>query len=237
MDVPATPPGLYLRQILAGQMENFVYAIGCEGTRKVLLVDPAWEVDGLLSVLDEDGYELAGVLITHYHPDHCGGDLFGHTIEGVAELLAKRPCPVHVQAVEADGIRQVTGLEPGDLTSHAGGDRIRVGDVDVELVHTPGHTPGSQCFRVKNLLISGDTLFLSGCGRVDLPGGDSEELFHSLRRLTELPDDTVICPGHMYGWAPSATLEEVRRENPYLAIDTIEKWRRAMGPSRAFGEL
>ena len=138
MQSPSTPPGLYLRQVLAGQMENFVYAIGCEEKRKALLVDPAWDIDGILGVLDQDGYALDGILLTHYHPDHCGGDLFGHSIEGVAELLAKRPCPVHVQDVEAAGIRQVTGLEPTDLTSHSEGEKIRVGDVDVELMLTPG---------------------------------------------------------------------------------------------------
>ena len=113
---------------------------------------------------------------------------------------------------------------------HAGGDTLEVGDVEIRFVHTPGHTPGSQCFLVDGRLVSGDTLFVQGCGRVDLPGGDAEQLYESLtQKLAKLPDDTVLYPGHDYGHAPSAPLGDVRRDNPYLAIPTLERWMAVMG--------
>jgi glyoxylase-like metal-dependent hydrolase (beta-lactamase superfamily II) len=175
--------GLYFRQLLAGsefaaadpaaaQMANFVYAIGDDQTRECVLVDPAWDVDGLLALLDQDGMRLIGALATHYHPDHVGGALFGLHVEGLRALLARRGVPVHVHADEAAGLRVVTGLSATDLVLHRGGDTLSVGQVPVEFVHTPGHTPGSQCFLVDGRLVAGDTLFVQGCGRVDLPGGD-----------------------------------------------------------------
>ena len=108
---------------------------------------------------------------------------------------------------------------------------VQVGDIPVRLLHTPGHTPGSQCFLVgeKNL-VSGDTLFVQGCGRVDLPGGDSDEMFRTLtQRLSKLPDDVVLMPGHNYGGEPTASLGEVRRGNPYLHLRSQDDWRRLMG--------
>ena len=101
--------------------------------------------------------------------------------------------------------------------------------MEVEFLHTPGHTPGSQCFRIKNTLVSGDTLFINGCGRVDLPGSNSEDMYHSLQKLKSLPDDTLLLPGHNYGSAPNATLEETRKQNTYLAVQDLQTWRMFMG--------
>ncbi len=90
---------------------------------------------------------------------------------------------------------------------------MRVGNIDVSLLHTPGHTPGSQCFLVDGRLVAGDTLFLEGCGRTDLPGSDSRQMAESLRRLAEVPDDTILYPGHRYSAASSATMEAVKEFN------------------------
>ncbi len=157
--------GLYFRQMLVGPMENFAYAIGCERTRECVLVDPAWDVPGLLETLDRDGMTLTGALITHYHPDHCGGSALGFTVPGLPELMALRPVRVHCNEHEADGLKVVTGLSDSDLNRASSGDRVAVGDLEIELLHTPGHTPGSQCFRIGKGLVSGDTLFIQGCGR------------------------------------------------------------------------
>ncbi len=219
---------LIVEQLQLGPMENFVYVVGSLTTREVALVDPAWDIDGLLAHLDERDYRLTSVLVTHYHQDHVGGDFSGHHIAGLAELMAQRPVRVYANRHEVDGVRQVTGIEAGDIVSVDSGDRLNVGPVDVEFLHTPGHTPGSQCFRIRDTLVSGDTLFLNGCGRVDLPGSDPEQMYHSLSKLRGLPDATVLLPGHNYGSEPSATLGEIKQGNPYLQVKDLAQWRRIM---------
>ena len=186
---------LYLEQILVGPMENFIYLIGSKRTREVALIDPAWDVEGLLNHIHARDLKLSCVLVTHYHPDHVGGGMGGHSIEGLAELLEKESVKTFVNKHEAEGLKKVTGLSDIDMNEVDSGDHLKIGDNDIEFLHTPGHTPGSQCFKVNNNLISGDTLFVQGCGRVDLPGSNSEDMFHSLRKLSDLPDDTIIYPG------------------------------------------
>ena len=187
---------LYLEQILVGPMDNFVYLIGSKSTREVALIDPAWDIDALLEHVQKRGLKLSSVLITHYHPDHCGGGMGGHSIEGIAEVLEKEPVKIFVNKLEAEGLKKVTGVSDIDLNIVESGDHLAIGENDIEFLHTPGHTPGSQCFKVNNNLVSGDTLFVQGCGRVDLPGSNSEDMFHSLRKLSSLPDETILYPGH-----------------------------------------
>ena len=220
---------LIVEQIQIGPMANFAYLVGSRSTREVAVVDPAWDIDGLLDHIAEQGYTLSAVLATHYHPDHVGGGMGGHNIAGVAELLAKNPVKVYAHREEAGGVRKVTGLSESDLVKVDSGDKLAVGPVEIEFLHTPGHTPGSQCFRIKNTLVSGDTLFIDGCGRVDLPGSDSEQMYHSLQRIKALPDDTLLLPGHNYSAVPNATLGEAKQVNAYLAVKDLPTWQQAMG--------
>lgn len=220
---------LIIEQIQIGPMANFVYVVGSAATREVALVDPAWDIDALLDHLDERDYTLTAALATHYHPDHVGGSFGGHSVAGLAELMEKRPVKVHAHKAEVDGLRKVTGISESDIVRVDSGDTLTLGEIEVEFLHTPGHTPGSQCFRIRNTLVSGDTLFIQGCGRVDLPGSDPEEMYHSLRKLAALPDDTLLLPGHHYSEAPNATLAETKAHNPYLKIDDLATWRQIMG--------
>ena len=227
---------LYFRQLLAGrdiartdpvarQMVNFVYLVGDRETGEALVVDPAYDIAGILDVLEADGMALTGALATHYHPDHVGGDMMGHGIEGVHELLARASVPIHVQADEAPWVLRVTDAAPGDLVEHVGGDVVMVGEIPIELLHTPGHTPGSQCFLVDGRLVAGDTLFLEGCGRTDLPGGDAAQLYRSLTQtLSKVPDDTVLFPGHLYSAEPSATMGETRKWNYVFRPRDEREW-------------
>ena len=233
-----TDDRLYFRQLLAGadfaessnlaqQMVNFSYLIGDRSTGECLVVDPAYGVGELKAIAEADGMTLSGVLVTHYHPDHCGGDMMGMKIEGVSELLAQTQVPVHVQAAETEWILKVTDLEAGDLVQHSSGDVVTVGEIDVELLHTPGHTPGSQCFLVDGRLVAGDTLFLQGCGRTDLPGGDPEALYQSLTgTLSKVPDSAVLYPGHLYSPKPSQNMGEVRSSNMVFKPRSAEEWMR-----------
>ncbi len=230
------PDRLYFRQLLSGrdfarddpfarQMVNFVYAIGDRETGEALLVDPAYGVRELLDALEADGLRCAGVLATHYHFDHVGGSAMGWDVEGISTLLEQAQVPIHVQRLELPWVVRATGVSEGELTPHDSGDVVEVGDVAVQLVHTPGHTPGSQCFLVDGKLVSGDTLFLQGCGRTDLPGGDPEALYESLtRRLANVPDGTLLYPGHRYSEEPSATMGETRLTNVCLRPRSPEEW-------------
>ena len=221
---------LYFRQVKVGPMENFTYLIGDTETRECMVIDPAWSVEGILELIDADDMKLTGALITHYHPDHCGGSMFGFTVEGLPTLMEKRPVPVHVNSIEGDGLLQITGLSESDIIRHDSGDHIHIGTFPITCLHTPGHTPGSQCFRFCDALIAGDTLFTQGCGRVDLPGGDPDEMYRTLtQRLATLPDHVVLYPGHDYGASPSAPMGTLRQTNHYLKVPSLADWRRLMG--------
>jgi glyoxylase-like metal-dependent hydrolase (beta-lactamase superfamily II) len=233
---------LYFRQLLAGrdfartnliaaQMVNFVYLIGDRQTGECLIVDPAWDVNGLIAIAEGDGLKIVGALATHYHPDHVGGGFMGLGIEGVAALLERIGVQVHVHRQEASGLKRITGLSDSDLVRHESGDLLSVGEQRIEFIHTPGHTPGSQCFLVNGeRLVSGDTLFINGCGRVDLPGSDPEKMYESLtQKLAKLPDETVLYPGHDYADRPISTIGEEKQTNYYLRLSNLDQWLKLMG--------
>jgi len=231
---------LYFRQLLSGQdfaqgdgiaeqMRNFAYLIGDRQTGDCVVVDPAYAAGDLVDTLEADGMHLSGVLVTHHHPDHVGGSMMGFELKGLAELLERVSVPVHVNSQETQFVSRITGIPLSDLTSHEHGDKVSVGAIDIELLHTPGHTPGSQCFLLDGRLVAGDTLFLEGCGRTDFPGGDSDEIYRSLQKLAQLPGDPTVFPGHWYSAEPSASLSEVKRSNYVYRVASLEQWRTLMG--------
>ena len=236
-----TEDRLYFRQLLSGrdvatsdmiarQMVNFMYLIGDRETGEAVVVDPAYDPQGLVDVLEADGMRLTGVLATHYHPDHVGGDMMGYSIAGVAGLLELVSVPIHVQDDEAHLVHKVTGVGDDHLVRHRSGDIVRVGEIEIELIHTPGHTPGSQCFFVEDRLVAGDTLFLEGCGRTDLPGGDPRQMYESLtQRLARIPDEAVLFPGHLYAPKASASMGETRSHNYVFTPKTPEQWMAMFG--------
>jgi hydroxyacylglutathione hydrolase len=226
---------LYFRQLLSGrdfaaddqmaaQMVNFAYVIGDRGTGQALIVDPAYAVGELLELVENDGLRVVGALATHHHPDHVGGSMMGWSIEGVAALVGRGLGPVHVHREEATYVQRVTGLSATDLVLHDSGDVVDVGSVQIGLLHTPGHTPGSQCFLVDGKLVSGDTLFLEGCGRTDFPGSDPAAMYDSLTRLASLPPETIVYPGHRYSIPSSGTLAAVTESNYVYRPRSKDQW-------------
>jgi hydroxyacylglutathione hydrolase len=205
---------IYLKQLELGPMANYAYFVGDPKTREVAIVDPAWEVDRILAFAQESDLTITTILITHSHFDH---------INGVEDLLDHTKAKVVINKAEAEFMRAVWP----DLVKVESGDRTRVGDVEITFIHTPGHTPGSQCFLVRNHLISGDTLFIGACGRCDLPGSNPEDMYYSLtQKLAKLDDHTIVFPGHNYAARPYSTIGDEKRFNPYLQFQSLQDFLR-----------
>jgi glyoxylase-like metal-dependent hydrolase (beta-lactamase superfamily II) len=233
---------VYFRQLLAGRdfavgdavalsMRNFTYAIGDRNSGEAVLVDPAYRPAELIEMLEADGMKLVGAVATHYHPDHIGGTLIGQQhIAGVLELREMTGVPIHVHVDEVSWILERTGIDESALVAHSDRDQLQVGDIEITLLHTPGHTQGSQCLLVEGRLLSGDTLFIDGCGRTDFPGGDTRALFVSLNeRLAKVSDDTVLFPGHLYSAEGSLPMGEVRERNAVLSVASLDQWLATFG--------
>jgi hydroxyacylglutathione hydrolase len=225
-------PGLFVRQLELGPMQNFVYLVGDAETRQCVVVDPAWEIDAIVETAQAADMTIIGALVTHTHQDHVGGSLASWgmpgRIPGIEELLARVPAKVYVHKAEREFL---TGLG-SDLVKVDNHDTLAVGRLTVRFLHTPGHTPGSQCFLVEDQLISGDTLFIGSCGRTDLPGSDPSEMYYSLtQRLASLPDTTTLLPGHNYG-GPSSTIGTEKRQNPFMRFASLGDFLATMGGGR-----
>jgi hydroxyacylglutathione hydrolase len=205
---------IYLKQVELGPMANYVYFVGDPNTRQVAVVDPAWEVDRILDLAQENDLTITTILITHSHFDH---------INGVEALLSRTKAKVFIHKAEAEFMKAVWP----DLVKVDSGESTRVGGVDITFIHTPGHTPGSQCFLVHNRLISGDTLFIGACGRCDLPGSNPEDMYYSLtQKLAKLDDRTIVFPGHNYAARPYSTIADEKRFNPYLQFQSLQDFLR-----------
>ena len=193
-----------------GPMENFIYLIQDKASGRAAVVDPAWEVQEIIALAKKRGVTITDILLTHSHHDH---------INGIQTILANYDAQLHLLKPEA----QFWGRHLDLPTLHHGGDIIKLGDTEIGVLHTPGHTPGSACYQVGNELITGDTLFVFGCGRCDLAGGDPEQMYHTLRKLgSELPKQTIIHPGHNYADKSTSTMEEQNAGNPFLHFDKKE---------------
>jgi glyoxylase-like metal-dependent hydrolase (beta-lactamase superfamily II) len=221
---------IYLRQLEVGPMQNYCYLVGDPETREAAVIDAAWDIDAILDTAAADGMTVTTALVTHFHPDHLGGRFMGMSVTGAAELVARVPMKVHIHKHEAEYVGRVSDLSQTDLIPVDAGDTVRVGKVPITFVHTPGHTPGSQCFLVDGNLISGDTLFIGGCGRVDLPGSDPALMYQSLHHtLRNLPDDTVVYPGHNYADRPTSTIGHEKQRNMFMRFQSLEDFLHFMG--------
>jgi glyoxylase-like metal-dependent hydrolase (beta-lactamase superfamily II) len=224
---------IYFKQLELGPMQNYVYLLGDPITRDAAVVDAAWDIDAIDETAEADGYRITHDLVTHFHPDHLGGAFMGHSVIGAAELVGRVPATVVIHKAELPFVHRLTGLSDSDVTAVEGGDDVMIGNLKVKLLHTPGHTPGSQCFLVDNAVVSGDTLFIGSCGRVDLPGSSPEDMYRSLHDvLATLPDDTVLFPGHNYADRPTSTIGEEKRTNMMLRFRNLKEFLGVMSPLR-----
>jgi hydroxyacylglutathione hydrolase len=206
------PKELILKQMEIGPLANFLYFIGDAATNEIAVIDPAWDVNYLCEQAKRNNYIIKAVFLTHGHPDH---------VNGLADMLKRHNVPAYISRHEAD---YYTPVHP-NLVTIEDGDTLTVGNLKFETILTPGHTPGCQCFRYKNVLIAGDTLFIDGCGRCDLPGGNAKTMYYTLYNIIKkLPDETIVFPGHNYGPVPYATIGEQKRTNPYLSCENLEEF-------------
>jgi hydroxyacylglutathione hydrolase len=197
-----------------GPMENFIYLIHDHATNRAAVVDPAWDVPRVLALAEKKGMQITDILLTHSHNDH---------INGINAVLEKYDAQLHLMKAEAQFWEGCHGMP----TQHHGGDTITLGETPIKTLHTPGHTPGSACYHVGNDLITGDTLFVFGCGRCDMRGGDPEQMYATLKHMADrLPADTLIRPGHNYAEETTVTMEEQLEGNPFMHFDNGDDFTR-----------
>jgi hydroxyacylglutathione hydrolase len=214
-DTAGLPPAPEVRQVEVGLLENFCELLWCPTTREAAVVDPAFEVDRLLREAAALGLNLRHVLITHGHNDH---------IDGVAELVARTGAITYVHAHEAALVAPLVAPQ-GRLVTVTDRLDIAIGATGVRALETFGHTAGGVSYLADGFVITGDVLFVRGCGRTDFPGGDSRALWASLQRLSSLPEETRVYPGHNYGPTPTSTISTELAHNPYLRCRSYDEFR------------
>jgi glyoxylase-like metal-dependent hydrolase (beta-lactamase superfamily II) len=205
--------GTFVHQLQLGPWDNFVYFIGDRAARKVAVVDPAWHAPSILAEAERLDVEIAALLCTHSHFDH---------VNAVETLLGSLDVPVFMLKPEVEW----AGFRCENLYACAPGGTLRIGQqLEITMMHTPGHTPGACCYRLRDSVVAGDTMFVNGCGRCDFVGGDPEVMFATLRSLVDkLPGETILYPGHNYGPTPTSTFDAQLRDNPYLRHTTVREF-------------
>jgi len=185
-------------------MENFTYLIIDEKEGVGAIIDPGWEEERLIDAIKGEGIRPLFILLTHSHFDHAQ----------LAPSLSERfGIPIYLHASETRWF----GNTPKPTLKLEGGERLVLGETEITVLHTPGHSPGSVCYLSNGVLFSGDTLFVDAIGRTDLEGGDAQMMYVSLSKLKELPENTIVYPGHNYGAEPASTIGEQKRRNIYLS--------------------
>ena len=212
---------MIIEQITVGDMEVFCYVIACEETREAAAIDPAGgedDIEKIIALLSEKNLHLSYILNTHGHADHTYGNqlLASHT--GAKTVMHELDDDLFTTE-EARMWAQAFGLNPAPPVDIriTDSDRLTLGKLTIEFIHTPGHTPGAVCLLVENNLFTGDTLFVGAVGRTDLPGASLDTMLHSIKeKILPLPDDTIVWPGHHYGETPNSTIAHEKRHNIYI---------------------
>lgn len=208
---------MYLKQFDVTPLNVCCYLIGCEKTKEAVVIDPAAEGEMIVRQAEADGFRIAKIINTHGHIDH---------IMGNDEMKARTNASLVVHEGDAKAISDIPFYKllmfnakaspPPDMVVKDG-DLIAFGEQALRIIHTPGHSPGSMCLALDGYVFTGDTLFVHGVGRTDLPGGSWPELLKSIKeKIFTLPDTTIILPGHNYGPRPTSTIKDEKLYNPFL---------------------
>ncbi len=195
-----------------GPMANIIYIITDNKSKESAIIDPAWDMSEVYKYIDENNLVLKKILLTHSHHDH---------INAIDEILTSYDLEIHINKKE----KVFWKKEYDSFVINHGGDTIKLGETEIRSLHTPGHTPGSTCYHIGDDLIAGDTLFVFGCGRCDLHGGNPEEMFNTLKDIKmSLDPKTIILPGHNYSIKRESTLEEELQGNPFMKFNNLNKF-------------
>jgi len=198
---------LKIEQIQVGQMANFTYLVIDEEEKEIAIIDPSWDLDKIFEIIKRNSYSVKFIINTHTHFDHVLGN---------EQVLAITNCQI---------VQHENSMDRHDIAVKDG-DRIRVGNIVIDILHTPGHSKDSICLIVDSKIIfTGDTLFVGNCGRIDLPGGNVNEMYDSLlRRIIKLNDELILYPGHNYGMKTVSTIGEEKNTNYVLAPRTLQEF-------------
>lgn len=194
---------LEVKSLTLGAYQTNCYIIRDNASSRCCLIDPGYDADTVLDKLTELGLTVEAILLTHGHFDHVGA---------VREIAADTGCKVYLCAEDLSLPPQLTAGKLYYTDTYGEGTKLHLAGLEITVLHTPGHTPGSVCLRTEGALFSGDTLFAGSCGRTDL-GGNAQDMRRSLARLAAIRENYTVCPGHGAG----STLEAERAGNPYLA--------------------
>jgi len=193
---------------VGGFDENFSYILADEETKEGMVIDPCGNLDIILNSIKEEKIEVKYIVNTHSHADHTQGN---------SKILQATGAKLVCHQLDAPSVNPDITVEDGDV--------LKLGDLEVKVIHTPGHTKGSICLLADDALFTGDTLFVGYCGRTDSPGGSSEDLYYSLfDKIARLPGDTKVYPGHNYGKKPVSTIDYEKSHNPYYRCKSKEEF-------------
>ena len=201
---------MIFEQIKLSQMDNFCYLIGDD--KECAIVDPAWDDQKILDVAKKHDLEVTKIILTHTHFDHTEGCKRMQDLTGAAVYVHK------------NGKNSVQALGVSDINLVEDNEDIKVGSLTVKTIPTPGHIQDMMCLLIENKLITGDTLFVEGCGRVDLPGSDIKQQWDSLVKLKKMDENIEVYPGHDYGTVPSSTIKYEKENNHFLKCNNFEEF-------------
>ena len=202
---------IQVHHFFCGHMDNMSYVIVDAQTNHCVIVDPTWDVEQLLVYISDHNYDLQAVWVTHAHYDH---------IYGLDDVICDYPTiPIYVPELSVHKFENYHHIQ-----STSDGDSLLCGNESFRVIHTPGHSPDGVCFYADGHLIAGDTLFIDRCGRADLGDSNVNDLYQSLQRLLQLPDNTIVYPGHNYGKTPTDTMGNQRLQNPYLVVSNEDEF-------------